>query len=178
MKKLKVTPKRAFDNRKFIQVPIEVLSGIADGHLKFNHVKVLLAMYAHYNPKTEDPVFPKRSTITKMTGLRETRVSDITDELQELGWCVKEKNSGGRSRPAHYHMLSSSLLAAVRERQKTVPDSGTVSEKETVPVSGQNSTSFRYSHITNHEHKGAVKARGLWGRSPMAAGEAAWMEGA
>jgi len=109
---------------EFIVIPSAVLE---DSRLTLREIRVLMALYAHRNPRSTNVVFPSRERIAAMTGFSITRVSAITKRLAAAGWLVKD-GSGGRSRATRYTLA------------ETVPELGTVPKSETVPDLDENGT--------------------------------------
>lgn len=123
----------------FAQLPGEVLM---DKRLNLLHIKVLIALYMHANKKKEF-VWPKRKTISTLTGIHESTISRVTSELQGFGWVTKTSNTGGCGHPAMYRVhvpdnITSSFDMTVDEQgdikapTTTLADSTTVAESTTV----------------------------------------------
>jgi hypothetical protein len=98
----------------FSLVPLEV---IKDSRLTLRQIKVLVALLS-FRSKNTDVVFPSRKKLSDRTGIRETTISLVTAELEQLGWLTKE-GKGGFSKSTRYTI--------------TVPDLGTVHDLSTVP---------------------------------------------
>lgn len=81
------------------KLPIEALG---DSRLTLRDLKVLGALYAHKNPKS-DAIWPRRETISHLTGLRMDKVSTATTRLEKLGWLFKT-GDGGRSKACRYRL--------------------------------------------------------------------------
>ena len=92
---------------------------IQDGRLTLLQLKVLLALYSFRNKNTS-LCFPSRETISKRTGIRITRISTTTTQLEKLGWIRKFWDS--ETKKYNY--------------QITVPELGTVPQSGTVPEIG------------------------------------------
>ena len=92
---------------------------IQDGRLTLVQIKVLLALYSFRNKNTS-LCFPSREAISKRTGIRVSRVSTTTTQLEELGWLKKFWDA--ETKHFSYRI--------------TVPDLGTVPESGTVPDLG------------------------------------------
>ncbi len=114
---------------KFAQVPIEA---IMDNRLTPTQFKVLVAIISFKNAKTGQ-LNPSRKLISDRCGIRETRISETTKELEKLGW-IKKDGKGGFSKSCHYHITIPNLGTV--PTPETVPDSGTVDKPKTVPNSG------------------------------------------
>lgn len=100
-------------NKTHAWIPLEV---IKDKRLNKNHIKVLIALYAHKGKSNK--VWPSRENLKNCCGLRLTAISTITTELVALGWLVKT-GRGGFSKATRYLI--------------TVPDLSTVHETCTKP---------------------------------------------
>ena len=127
----------------YAPLPGEVLM---DDRLKPTHIRVLIALYMHSNKKRE-AVWPKRKTLSRLTGIHEATISRLTTELEQMGWVTKEGNTGGCNRPATYHVhvpdhITSNLDVTVDENgdiqyPKTVAESATVAKSTTVAKSAR-----------------------------------------
>lgn len=134
----------------FAQVPGEILM---DDRLKPTHIRVLIALYMHKNKKREE-VWPKRKTLSLLTGIHEATISRLTTELDQFGWITKQGNSGGCGRPAAYRVhapdhLTSKFDTTVNEDgdivlPATVAKSTTVAESTTVADFEQNHSEIDY----------------------------------
>lgn len=96
-----------------IFAPVEI---VKDSRLTLRQTRILLALY-YFRGDDTGLVWPKRKTLSKLTGLAETRISTITTELEKLGW-LKKEGKGGFSKATTYTL--------------TVPKSVTVTESVTV----------------------------------------------
>lgn len=124
----------------FAQLPGEVL---LDSRLTPTHIRVLIALYMHLNKK-KDVVWPKRETLSALTGLHTSKISRATTELEGLGWVTKV-GAGGRSKSCSYRVhvpehITSQYDVVVDERgdiktPKTVAELDTDSATETVAES-------------------------------------------
>ena len=92
------SPERAGRAAGFAVVPMEMAR---DRRLKARHHAVLLALYHHYNPKKNAPVFPGRKRLSALTGLHLSTVSAVTSDLVALGWITKS-GKGGFSSAVRY----------------------------------------------------------------------------
>ena len=94
---------------------------IEDKRLTLLQIRVLLALYSFRNKNTH-LCFPSREAISKRTGIRTTRISTTTTQLEQLGWLRKFFDA--ETNKYNYEI--------------TVPESGTVPECGTggVPESG------------------------------------------
>lgn len=134
----------------FAQVPGEILM---DDRLKPTHIRVLIALYMHKNKKREE-VWPKRKTLSLLTGIHEATISRLTTELEQWGWLTKQGNSGGCGRPAAYRVhvpdyLTSKFDTTVNEDgdivlPETLAESATVAESTTVADLTQNPSGIDY----------------------------------
>ena len=84
---------------------------------------------------------PKREHLVEITGLRLTRISEVTSRLVQLGW-VEKVGDGGKSKSSHYRLLASPFSSSFAQTvpdlgTQTVPDLGTVTATQTVPDLGQ-----------------------------------------
>ena len=116
----------------FAAIPLEVL---ADHRLSHRQLRVLLALYS-FKAKDSAEVWPKRQTLAARCGLPLTRISQVTTELQALGWLSKI-GAGGCSCPTHYTLTIPQTLADSTEtapvgNTKTVTESVTVTDSVTV----------------------------------------------
>ena len=102
--------------RRFAKMPLETFT---DTRLTRRELRVLGVIVAHANKA--DEAWPKRETIAKLVRTSARKVSEATSNLQRYGW-LEKRGSGGRSKPSVYRI--------------TVPDTGRVSDAETVPESG------------------------------------------
>lgn len=93
-------PERAGRAPGFAVVPMEMAR---DRRLKARHHAVLLALYLHYNAKTNKPVYPSRRRLSELTGLHLSTVSAVTSELVALGWITKS-GKGGFSKSSQYSL--------------------------------------------------------------------------
>jgi hypothetical protein len=122
----------AFAIMRFAAIPLEVL---ADHRLSHRQLRVLLALYS-FKAKDSAEVWPKRQTLATRCGLPLTRISQVTTELQALGWLSKI-GAGGCSCPTHYTLtipqnLADSTETAPVGNAKTVTESVTVTDSVTV----------------------------------------------
>ena len=134
----------------FAQVPGEILM---DDRLKPTHIRVLIALYMHKNKKREE-VWPKRKTLSLLTGIHEATISRLTTELEQWGWLTKQGNSGGCGRPAAYRVhvpdhLTSKFDTTVNEvgdivLPETQAKSATVADSTTVADLTQNPSGIDY----------------------------------
>ena len=85
------SPEKAGRAAGFAVVPMEMAR---DRRLKTRHHAVLLALYLHYNAKTNKPVYPSRRRLSELTGLHLSTVSAVTSELVALGWITKSGKGG------------------------------------------------------------------------------------
>jgi hypothetical protein len=102
----------------FSIVPLSILS---DPDITFRELKVYTAIKSFMNKQTGE-CYPSRSTLAAITGLPESRISVVTDLLEQHGW-LKKAGNGGRSRPCNYTVFCS---------KKTVTKTVTVTETDTV----------------------------------------------
>ena len=134
----------------FAQVPGEMLM---DARLKPTHIRVLIALYMHKNKKREE-VWPKRKTLSLLTGIHEATISRLTTELEKFGWLTKQGNSGGCGRPAAYRVhvpdhLTSKFDTTVNEDgdivlPETIAESATVADSTTVADLTKNPSGIDY----------------------------------
>lgn len=134
----------------FAQVPGEILM---DVRLKPTHIRVLIALYMHKNKKRAE-VWPKRKTLSLLTGIHEATISRLTSDLEKFGWVTKESNTGGCGRPAAYRVhvpdeLTSKFDTVVNENgdivlPTTVAESATVAKSTTVADFEQNPSEIDY----------------------------------
>lgn len=134
----------------FAQLPGEVLM---DPRLKPTHIRVLIALYMHSNKKRE-LIWPKRKTLSKLTGIHEATISRLTTELENFGWVTKEGNAGGCGRPASYRVHVPDHVTSKFDTQvddngdivtpETVADSTTVAKPATVANLKQNRSGINY----------------------------------
>lgn len=82
------------DRRRFTYVPLLVSESIMRGKLTHIQSRVFLALLHHYNPKTKDPVFPSRRTISRLTGIHTATISKATRELEQAGFITKHHIKG------------------------------------------------------------------------------------
>ena len=82
------------DRRRFTYVPLLVSESIMQGKLTHIQSRVFLALLHHYNPKTKDPVFPSRRTISRLTGIHTATISKATRELEQAGFITKHHIKG------------------------------------------------------------------------------------
>jgi len=85
-------------------LPLEV---IKDKRLNKNHIKVLIALYAHKG-KNHGKVWPSRENLKACCGLRLTTISTTTTELVGFGWLVKT-GRGGFSKATRYKITVPNL---------------------------------------------------------------------
>ena len=121
--------------------------------LKPTHIRVLIALYMHKNKKREE-VWPKRKTLSLLTGIHEATISRLTTELEQWGWLTKQGNSGGCGRPAAYRVhvpdhLTSKFDTTVNEDgdvvlPETLAEYATVAESTTVADLTQNPSGIDY----------------------------------
>ena len=137
----------------FAQVPGEILM---DDRLKPTHIRVLIALYMHKNKKREE-VWPKRKTLSLLTGIHEATISRLTTELEQWGWLTKQGNSGGCGRPAAYRVhvpdhLTSKFDTTVNEvgdivLPETLSKSATVADSTTVADLTKNPSGIDYQTL-------------------------------
>lgn len=106
---------------RFAVVPVDVLM---DSRLTFRQMRVLLALFAFRNKKT-NLAWPSREQLAELTNLPRDRVSVITSELEGMGW-VKKMGNGGRSKATRYELRTPKL------KSETLTETVTVSEAETL----------------------------------------------
>lgn len=102
----------------FAIIPWEVAS---DRRLTSRHLRVLIALLSFRSQDT-GPFWATRQQISERCGLRLTRISEVTTELEGMGW-LKKIGSG--------HVATRYLFSV-----PTVPELGTVPNLGTVPESG------------------------------------------
>ncbi len=123
---------------------------IQDGRLTLLQLKVLLALYSFRNKNTS-LCFPSRETISKRTGIRITRISTTTTQLEKLGWIRKFWDS--ETKKYNYQITVPEL--------GTVPQSGTVPESGTegVPESGTKGVPESGTHNYKENYKENLKTK-------------------
>lgn len=128
---------------------------IQDSRLTLLQLKVLLALYSFRNKNTS-LCFPSRESISKRTGIRVTRISTTTTQLEKLGWIRKFWDMD--TKRYNYQITVPEL--------GTVPESGTVPEigTEEVPGSGTNEVpeSGTHNYITNNTENLKTKGAGVY----------------
>lgn len=117
----------------FAQLPGEVL---LDSRLTPTHIRVLIALYMHMNKK-KDVVWPKRETLSRLTGLHESKISRATTELESLGWVTKV-GTGGRSKSCSYRVHVPELITS--RFDVTVDESGDIKVPETLAESNRDNS--------------------------------------
>jgi Helix-turn-helix domain len=122
----------------FSIMPVELW---LDDRLTKTDLRVLGALLSFRN-KTTNLCCPTREQISERTGLAICKISTSTAHLVELGWLTKTGN-GGRSSSSKYDFCIPKQFENEDEkhatsRTKTVTDSVTVTEKETVTDLDQN----------------------------------------
>lgn len=76
----------------YICVPIDA---VLDRNLKFEPLKVLLALAKHADENGK--CWPGRLRLAEMTGIHPVNVSKCTRKLVELGWLTKQRRNGSSS---------------------------------------------------------------------------------
>lgn len=96
----------------FAPIPLEVL---ADRRLKLRLLRVLLVLFKYVNRKRQDRsiAWPSRKVLSRWTGYPPKVITQVTSELQRLGWLRKVGN-GGFSRSARY-VLATSIPGSAAE---------------------------------------------------------------
>ena len=84
----------------FAPIPLEVLT---DRRLKLRLLRVLLVLFKYVDRKSQDEniAWPSRKVLSRWTGYPPKVITQVTSELQRLGWLQKVGN-GGCSRSARY----------------------------------------------------------------------------
>lgn len=77
---------------KYLSLPFDA---ILDRNLKFESVKVLMALAKHADP--DGRCFPSRGLLAELTGMHPVNVSKSTRKLVELGWLTMERRNGRSS---------------------------------------------------------------------------------
>ena len=103
----------------FSIVPIEIA---LDSRLSKNHIRVLITLLS-FRAKNTDTVWPSRAKMAARCGLPESRISQITTSLCDLGWLEKE-GKGGFSKSTRYKITVPTTVT----EPVTVTDSVTVTE--------------------------------------------------
>jgi hypothetical protein len=124
---------------------------IQDGRLTLLQLKVLLALYSYRNKNTS-LCFPSREAISKRTGIRITRISTTTTQLEKLGWLRKFWDTD--TKKYNYQITVPKL--------GTVPESGTMPETGTegVPQSGTKGVPQSGTH--NYKENLKTKEAGVY----------------
>jgi hypothetical protein len=90
-------------NEKFtpdlIVCPFEILS---DERLTLRHIRTLLAIFS-WRKKNTSTARVSREMLSERTGYPVTRVSQITSELEQMGW-LKKTGNGGKSQWSEYQI--------------------------------------------------------------------------
>lgn len=68
---------------------------VRDRNLKFESLKVLMAIAKHADP--DGKCFPSRGLLAEQTGMHPVNVSKATRRLVELGWLTKQRRNGRSS---------------------------------------------------------------------------------
>jgi hypothetical protein len=90
-------------NEKFtpdlIVCPFEILS---DERLTLRHIRTLLAIFS-WRKKNTSTARVSREMLSERTGYPVTRISQITSELEQMGW-LKKTGNGGKSQWSEYQI--------------------------------------------------------------------------
>ena len=113
----------------FAKIPIEVAR---DARLSKTDYRVLIVLFAYTDES--GMCYPKRETMSEMTGLDTRKISASTSRLQSFGWLEKHGN-GGRSSPNKYRITLPDLGRVYTP--ETLPDLGTLSAPKTLPDLGR-----------------------------------------
>lgn len=131
-------------NPDFIFAPYEILS---DDRLTLRQIRVLLAILS-WRKKNTMLARVSRESLSEKTGYLPNKISEITRQLEDLGW-IRKVGKGGQRKWTLYEILD---LDELPEDEQTVPKSGIVPRKETVPKSGTvsdtNGTQIGYRNKT------------------------------
>jgi hypothetical protein len=71
------------------------INAVLDRNLKFESLKVLMAIAKHADP--DGKCFPSRGLLAEQTGMHPVNVSKATRRLVELGWLTKQRRNGRSS---------------------------------------------------------------------------------
>lgn len=93
--------------RRYARVPLSV---IADRRLTHRELRVLMALIACWSKKS-DTVFPRRQTLSEMTGIAVSHISAATGCLVKLGY-IEKTGRGGYSKATRYRLLTPALVRA------------------------------------------------------------------
>jgi hypothetical protein len=97
--------------------------------------KIIYMALSGFTGKGQNTVWPRRSTLTQMTGIKENKVSVCTAKLAKVGWIVKSGN-GGRNHSAFYELRVVEIPERIRAN-KAVPKKDGIKTLRTRPELGQ-----------------------------------------
>ena len=98
-------------NPEFLILPYEILE---DDRLTLRHIRVLMAIFS-WRKKNTGLARVSRQMLSDRTGYPCSRVSEVTSELERMGWIEKVGN-GGMSLSALAEKLGLARSAATRWR--------------------------------------------------------------
>lgn len=77
---------------QYLCLPIDA---VLDRNLKFESLRILLALAKHADP--DGKCFPSRGRLAELTGMHPVNVSKATAALVKLGWLTKRRRNGRSS---------------------------------------------------------------------------------
>jgi len=171
------------DKRTHGTIPKTVIDAICKGFFTHIETRILMALYTYNNHKTEEPVFPSRSTLHRQTGVSIPNISKATKSLEKKKVLVKLHEKG---KSVRYYLrqqwegvpIEATPKTASPLRPEGVPESDTGSGESLVVSESDRGVVSESDTLTYQEHRASPKTASLWRGGFASAGEKAWMRGA